>query len=505
MMVPQPKGFYSRLFPVPARPLSRRDEAKLIKLGEAMRYNVEREGTLTPRVGYTYFSQFIAHDLSYDPTPLDGPYREAEPTPNYRTPYLDLDHVYGGGPKHSPHLYRGKLGSEEFKLGGTTPSDYRRDLPIESGTILLGDKEDRRNLDNLILRQLHALFLKFHNQAVKQLSTKPCAIIGIENLGPGTIFKRAQTLTRWHYQWIVRHDLLPRILDASIWNQQNRTIWTSLQLKEPFAIPIEFSLAAFRFGHSMVRNAYGLNCHQDRVTLSDLMALGHRPSPLPDDFVIEWGRFFDGLPHSGPVASSSFIDTSIAAPLHDLPPSIIRLSGNREVSIEPPRLPVRTLLRGARAKLPSGQEVADALVKQGLVKSEGRLTSAQLTQDTCNCAGAVLREVGLHENTPLFYYLLKEAELIAHGRTMGPIGSYIVAAVIERAIEADSDSYLSRIGPDWKLPLWRFPSGLYEQVSSIIRIIRLVGDNHLLPECEARRRSLLPFSQRDFSQEVGIR
>ncbi len=109
MKVPQPKGYYSRLFPVPTRPLANSDEEKLIKLGEAMRYNVEREGTLTPRVGYTYFSQFVGHDLTHDPTPLDGPYLDPEQTLNHRTPYLDLDHVYGGGPKRSPDVYSGEL------------------------------------------------------------------------------------------------------------------------------------------------------------------------------------------------------------------------------------------------------------------------------------------------------------------------------------------------------------------------------------------------------------
>ncbi len=491
MTVFKRKGYYCRLFPAPSSPIARSDEEKLIKLGEAMRYDVEREGTLTPRVGYTYFSQFVGHDLTHDPTPLDGPYSDPEQTLNYRTPYLDLDHVYGGGPKHSPDLYHGELGSETFKLGATTPTGYPRDLPIENGAILLGDGEDTRDLDNLILRQLHVLFLKFHNEAVKQLSVKPSTISGFEHRNSGTIFEQAQRLVRWHYQWIVRHDLLPRILHTSVWNRQDRRARAHLQPKDRSAIPIEFSLATFRFGHSMVRNAYGLNCRQKRVVLPELMALGHKPSPVPDDFIIEWGRFFDGLPRSGPVASSSFIDTSIAAPLHDLSPSIIRLCSKMERSVEPQRLPVRTLLRGARAKLPSGQEVADVLVRQGIIKSEDRLTSAQLTQDTCNRAGSVLRDVGLDENTPLFYYLLKEAELIASGLTLGPIGSYIVTAVIEGALEADPNSYVSVIGPDWKLPLWRFPSGLDKQVSSLIRIIRLVGDNQLLPECEARWRSFL--------------
>ena len=491
-MSPQLNGYYSRLFPPATCHINEKDEEKLVRLGDAMRYDIEREGTLTPRVGYTYFSQLVGHDLTYDPTPLDGPYLDAERTANHRTPYLDLDHVYGGGPEQSPNLYHGEQGAEVFKLGPTTPTGYLRDLPIENGTILLGDGEDMRDLDNLILRQLHVLFLKFHNQAVKQLSAKSLTITEFEGSGSETIFEQAQQLVRWHYQWIVRHDLLPRILHPSCWNRQHRTVRASSQQKNGFAIPIEFSLAAFRFGHSMVRNAYGLNCRQKRVTISDLMALGHRPSPIPDDFIIEWGRFFDGLPRSGPVAASSYIDTSIAPALHDLSPSIIRLANKMERSVEPPRLPVRTLLRGARSKLPSGQEVADVLVKGGIITRDDCLDVTQLTQNTCNRAGSVLRDVGLEENTPLFYYLLKEAEIIGRGLTLGPIGGYIAAAVIQAALEADPNSYVSVIGPDWKLPLWHFPSGSNEQVSSMIRIIRLVGDNQLLSECEAKWRSLLP-------------
>jgi hypothetical protein len=484
----RPKGYYSRLFQVPAEPLGKSQEEKLVRLGEAMRYDVEREGTLTPRVGYTYFSQFVGHDLTHDPTPLDGPYLDPELTPNHRTPYLDLDHVYGGGPESSPDLYQGEPGAQMFKLGVTTPTGYVRDLPVENGTVLIGDQEDTRNLDNLILRQLHAVFLKFHNEAVKQLSAKHPTITGIENLGAGTIFERAQRLVRWHYQWIVRHDFLPRILHASVWNRRYRTFRPQTQPNDHFSIPIEFSLAAFRFGHAMVRNAYGLNCRQKRVVLPELMALGHKPSPFSDDFLIEWGRFFDGLPGSGPVASSSFIDTAIAAPLHDLSPSVIRLCSNTERSMQPARLPVRTLLRGARARLPSGQEVADALVKQRAINPQDCLTSAQLTKDTCNHSGSVLREIGLEENTPLFYYLLKEAEITGLGLTLGPIGSYIVFRVIEGALESDPNGYMSVAGQTWELPLWRFPGGAIRKIDSLIKIIQLIGDTQLLPECDTKMR-----------------
>lgn len=454
-----------------------------------MRYDIEREGTLTPRAGYTYFGQFFGHDLTHDTTPIEGPYFDAELTPNYRTPYLDLDQIYGGGPQMSTNLYEGETGAEVFKLGAATAHGYLRDVPVEKGAILIADT---RNVINPILRQLHVAFLKFHNEAISQLSAKPPKIIGIDDLGSGTIFERAQRLIRWHYQWIVRHDFLPRVLHSSIWNTKHPGLSPNAELKNEFSIPIEFSLAGFRFGHSMVRNAYGLNCRQKRVELAELMAFGQEPSPLSEDFVIEWGRFFDGLPASGPVASSSYIDTSIASPLHGLSPPTLRLCSKMERSIDPASLPVRTLLRGARAGLPSGQEVADTLFNHGVIKSEDRLTISQLTQDTCDHSGSVLRDVGLERNTPLFYYLLKEADIHGRGLTLGPVGSRIVADVIQRALEIDPDGYMSVIGRTWKLPLWRFPSGSRRPVNSLIGIIQLVGDDKLLPECDAKWRSLLP-------------
>lgn len=489
----EPKGNYSRLFARTAQPVSRDQEDKLIQLGRAMRYKIEREGTLTPRVGYTYFGQFVGHDLSHDSTPLEGPYAEPELTPNYRTPSFDLDHIYGRGPELSPFLYEGEQGKESFKVGATTPQGYLRDLPVEHGMVLIGDLQDTRNLDNLILRQLHVVFLKFHNEAIRQLSSNPPTITGIENLGSGTLFDRARRLVRWHYQWIIRHDFLPRIVHPEVWNYQERRVPYLPKPGQSYSVPIEFSLAAYRFGHSMVRNAYRLNCRTKRVLIGELMTLGQKASPIPDDYLLEWGTFFDGLPTSGPPASSSFIDTSVSVAMHGLSPSTIRLSNSLEPP-DPSNLPIRTLLRGARAGLPSGQEVADALFAQGRIKSSDRLTAAQLTQDTCDETGGILQEIGFEQNTPLFYYVLKEAELTGEGLILGPVGSHIVSEVLQGALEADPDGYMSMVGPNWSLPLWRFPSGARRKVNSLIGIIQLIGDDKLLPECDAhwRRFRLLP-------------
>jgi hypothetical protein len=484
-LLAEPRGFFSRLFAEPAHPIARDEEQGLIALAKAMRYTVEREGTLTPRVGFTYFGQFVAHDLTYDPTPLAGPYAEPEETPNFRTAAFDLDHVYGGGPEKSPYLYEGESGAETFKIGATTPGGYRRDLPVRNGRLLIGDLQDTRNLDNLILRQLHVLFLKFHNEAIRQLKTNRALAAATESIGDGTLFERARRLVCWHYQWIIRHDFLPRILHSEVWNhQQNRT---RRKPGSSFSIPIEFSLAAFRFGHSMVRNAYRLNCRQKRVVIAGLMTLGQAAAPIPDDYLIEWGTFLDGLPTSGPPASSNYIDTSIGRALHGLSPGTIRLANKLE-SPDPSNLPARTLLRGARAQLPSGQEAAAACLAEGKIKSDDRLTTSQLTADTCDRSGSALRRSGFAENSPLFYYLLKEAELKGAGILLGPVGSHIVSTVVQSAFEGDPESYLSVMGPQWQLPSWRFPSGSQRPVNSLAGIVRLVGDDRLLPECETHWR-----------------
>lgn len=477
------EAHYSRLFDPPAQPLAANEEERLIRLGRSMRYTVEREGTLTPRVGYTYFGQFVGHDLTHDITPLAGPYLDPWQTRNHHTHYLNLEQIYGGGPTNSPQLFEGEPGAETFKVGRTNGQGYLRDLAIEKDELLVADA---RNIDNLILRQLHAVFLKFHNEAVKQLSSRPSTIIGFDRLGSETVFAQAQRLVRWHYQWIVYHDYLPRILHSNFWCSRLSTGREESRPKNGFCIPLEFSHAAYRFGHSMVRNAYGLNCRKRRVELPELMTMGREASPLPDDYLIEWGRFFDGLPASGPVASSSFIDTSIVAPLHNLSPQTVQLCSKTEVKEEPLNLPTRTLLRGARAKLPSGQEVAASLLRRKLLRSEECLTTDQLTSDTCDQSGTLLREAGLEHNTPLFYYLLKEADILSGGRTLGPIGSFIVARVIRGAVESDPNSYISGAGRDWDLPLWRFPSGNNRQINSVIGIIRLVGDIELLPECNEK-------------------
>ena len=111
------------MFPPAAQPITPAQEPGLIALGDSMRDPKERAGKWTPRIGYTYFGQFIDHDITYDRTDIDGPYSDPETTQNSRTAYLDLDSLYGGGPQVSSQLYEGAVGAETFKLGQTIPAD----------------------------------------------------------------------------------------------------------------------------------------------------------------------------------------------------------------------------------------------------------------------------------------------------------------------------------------------------------------------------------------------
>jgi hypothetical protein len=392
--------------------------------------------------GYTYLGQFIDHDITFDPVSLLTGATDPDGLENFRTPRFDLDSVYGGGPGVSPWLYQ--KNDPDKLLIGTTPG-VSADLPRnQEGVALVGDP---RNDVQMIITQLHLAVLRFHNAVVDLVRANPALVGDVpatptagwtpSPVAPGLPgFPQIATLVRWHYQWIVLRDFLPRIVGQPLADDvlrlgkgrgKNATprLKADLQLykvRNRAWMPLEFSVAAYRFGHSLVRDAYQLNTALTPLPVfatngDDLR--GHRP--IPAGWEIQWSRFFDGLPASaaGHTQVARAFDTKLAPAFSALPPSIDRTSRP---------LALLNLLRGNALALPSGEDVAAAI--------------AATTGDTLTAMNT-----GLAHPAPLWFWILKEAEA-GGGQHLGPVGGRIVAETLVGLAHHDRASFL-RAQPDW--------------------------------------------------------
>jgi hypothetical protein len=378
----------------------------------------------TMTAGFTFLGQFLDHDMTFDPTSSLERQIDPESVENFRVPTLGLDSVYGSGRAASPHLYdQASPGTIKLLIDQAAPKDLPRN---SQNTAVIGDP---RNDENLIVSQLHLAFLKFHNAVVDVL---------LEDLGgdPNAVFDEAQRLVRWHYQWIILHEFLPKsvgqdVLDDVLENGRRFYNWRNA----PF-IPVEFSVAAYRFGHSQVRPGYianfaGDNGNEFKVHIFNA-ALDHSVAD-PDDLsggkraarrFVDWPTFFDlGDGKSKP---NKKIDTTLSTPLFTLPFISPNLPGN------PSSLAQRNLLRHLTFSLPSGQRVARAM-------SEEQLDSSDLED---------VQPLGLDRRTPLWFYILREAAVAENGERLGPVGARIVAEVFVGLLLGDRLSYL-RQEPDW--------------------------------------------------------
>lgn len=376
--------------------------------------------------GMTFLGQFIDHDITLDTTSSLEQQVDPEAIENFRIPTLALDNVYGQGPSNSAHLYDAtdpvKLLVEE-NPGSPAQSRnnaQRFDLPRNSqGTALIGDV---RSDENLVLSQLHLAFLRFHNACVDHVRANTALT------SPGEVFNEAQRLVRWHYQWIVIHEFLAKTckqgtVEDVLAKGRKFYKWRNA----PF-IPVEFAVAAYRFGHSQVRPSYRINFGSAAGGDVFLRLFDDTPvnaaHPDPDDMrgglrqprrFIDWQTFFDF--GDGNMRHSKRIDTRLSSPLMDLlgfPAS------------EPQSLAQRNLLRHLTFKLPSGQAVAKAMKLPVLPASDF----------------ADLAQYGLDTRTPLWFYILREAGTTQSGTCLGEVGARIVAEVFIGLLEGDATSYL---------------------------------------------------------------
>jgi Animal haem peroxidase len=196
--------------------------------------------------GMTFLGQFIDHDISFDTTSSLERQTDPQQITNFRVPTLALDSVYGIGPLGSPHLYDQSPSGQGIKfLTEPTGTPNKFDVPRNSQMVAL--IADPRNDENLIVSQLHLAFLRFHNNVVDHVKNNT----GLAD--PEDVFTEAQRVVRWHYQWILVHEFLELTCGATVVNEVLANGRKFYRFKtEPF-IPVEFSVAAYRFGHSQVR------------------------------------------------------------------------------------------------------------------------------------------------------------------------------------------------------------------------------------------------------------
>ncbi len=405
----------------------------------------------TMTAGSTFVGQFTDHDITFDQTSRLGVTTSPLLSPNTRTPALDLDSVFGGGPGIRPDLYLPNPDGTAGPQLKTGTGGVHEDVPrIRHGdgtyTALLGDP---RNDENMMVAGLHAGHILFYNQVLADLdsfSLHPFpAARGADRHSAYARFLIARQITQWHYQWLLVNEHLPQIAGQ---NMVTDVLARGNKFYRPppgdAFLPIEFGAAAYRFGHSMVRPSYRANftsgtgdstnpaadpffglvfdpAQPDFNTPADRDdLLGGYPAPRR---YIGWQTFFDL--GDGQVKNNKKIDTTISTVMFTLPlPAIAP-----HTQTTPAVLPQRNLLRQLTWSLPSGQAIANAM-------HADTLTPADLADIT-----AVYPPFGT--STPLWYYILAEAQTAASGLHLGPVGGRIVTETLIGLLRADPHSYLS--------------------------------------------------------------
>ncbi len=488
---PSFNGAFGRIFrTLPAATFGATDAettANLMKLGAAMAADKDpadpKDGPDNEESGipaaFTYFGQFVDHDLTFDPASSLQKQNDPDALIDFRTPRFDMDNLYGRGPDDQPYLYQPD--GMHFQLGdaltGVVANAGARDLlrsPAAPGRALIGDP---RNDENVIVSQLQGLWQRFHNAVVDAL--------------PGANFADVQQEVRFHYQWILIHDFLPRIVNADVLDavlpgaSQGDPDFSSLNLrfyhpKNDLFMPVEFSVAAYRYGHSMVRPGYRLN--DDNATLLPIFAPGppmHNDlrsfQNMPPTWAMDWRRFIDleelnyGLLPTDPPGPTPprnklrlqfayKIDTSLVDPLKSLPSTV--------ASDPPPSLGARNLLRGWRLGLPSGQAVALAMGFTPLTDAEimiGKFTGDDKNDILETITDGRVGGLAFKGKCPLWTYILAETKKNPLKETitfsdgdqsvttpqLGPVGGTIVAETFLGILNGDQTSYLN-LAPGWK-------------------------------------------------------
>jgi hypothetical protein len=438
--------------------------------------SINNPDNVTHTAGTHFMGQFMDHDMTFDATSPLGQPTDPTTSRNARTAAFDLDSVYGLGPVGSPHLYD-PSDPAKFRLGfGGLFEDLPRQTDLDGSSNLTAVIGDPRNDENLMIGGLHAAVLKFHNHVVDYVRAQGIA-------DPATVFLNARLLVTWHYQWLIVHEFLPLFVGQAMVDDilENGPQFYHPDKGRAF-IPVEFQTGTYRFGHSMVRPSYRANL-KGNTGGTPFFGFVFDPSQHPEDFspplepladpndlsggaraprrFIGWQTFFDF--GDGQVKPNKLIDTTISSPLFTLPLRAI------PPHTAPVALPQRNLLRHVTWSLPSGKAVARHM-------GVPALSSSYFPE-------LATYGLGLETNTPLWYYILREAGVTqttqptlvpsppptatttSTGLRLGPVGGRIVGEVILGLLTADPTSYLSA-QKDWRpvLPTRSGATGTFRMI-----------------------------------------
>lgn len=387
---------------------------------------------------FTFVGQFIDHDLTMNAVNLFDP--QTDPIADGASPLIDLDSIYGprSGKPQAPivqgdHFALVKIASNVF--------DYERDP--NTGTALI---PDGRNDENQIVAQLQILLMRLHNKFADTMS-----------------FDEARRQTLFNWQSVVLNDYLPKICDntvlASVRAALDAKDYSKLKhhpLVDPatgrliVSMPHEFAIA-FRFGHSQLRDSYTLNPANPPIRLFD----NRNPDAndlrgarvLPAAHGIDWPFFLS--PGTDATKISNRIDSQIADVVFDLPASAIP----DQITFVS-NLSLRNLIRSNQIGLGSGEALADfydPANKLSAAEIEPNASARKFFKDSNAVAAAP------PFRTPLWYYILKEAEQAAAGRFgsgavgfLGPVGSRLVAEVVAGGVYYNRPDQNFILNPSWK-------------------------------------------------------
>ncbi|WP_143103252.1 peroxidase family protein [Albimonas pacifica] len=305
---------------------------------------------------------------------------------------------------------------------------FLRDGAVNPARALTGDL---RNDGHVLLAQLQVALARFHNRVVDELADRG-------DVAPGALFETARREVRRHVQWLALNRWLPRLCDPAVLARVRRAgapfyvemrngVRAPGQRRQP--APLEWWAAAARFRLPMIPAEAPLNRFHPRAGLAlqrRATGAGIAGDRLPADRTANWSRLAVE-PRAGGPRGARAIGTHIAPDERHAP--LFR------------DLALATLRKGHALNLPPAQACAAELnmVYVDLVRPLSR--QGLLGGHT----GEAVRD-GFEERTPLWFYILREAEVQRDGRGLGQLGSAILAESIIGMIATDPDSIWRRRG-----------------------------------------------------------